>query len=69
TLSGQTIDNTGGAIRSQQALVLNIAKHLNNRGGILSSQQQLVLQGRPDTSVDNEAGTFIAGDHLQISAG
>ncbi|WP_241623235.1 beta strand repeat-containing protein, partial [Rosenbergiella australiborealis] len=69
SLHSQQMDNTGGAVRGQGNVEIHIDNTLDNRSGLLSSQQQLVIQGSPDAVVHNDAGTVIADERLQISAG
>ncbi|WP_241587241.1 hemagglutinin repeat-containing protein [Rosenbergiella epipactidis] len=69
TLHSQSLDNSGGAVRSQGDLVLRIDKDLTNHSGLLSAGQQLLVQGTSDTIVDNQAGTLVADQYLAIDAG
>ncbi|WP_241592666.1 hemagglutinin repeat-containing protein [Rosenbergiella epipactidis] len=69
TLHSQSLDNSGGAVRSQGDLVVRIDKDLTNHSGLLSAGQQLLVQGTSDTIVDNQAGTFVADQYLAIDAG
>ncbi|WP_244986461.1 hemagglutinin repeat-containing protein [Rosenbergiella epipactidis] len=69
TLHSQSLDNSGGAVRSQGDLVLRIDKDLTNHSGLLSAGQQLLVQGTSDTIVDNQVGTLVADQYLAIDAG
>ncbi|WP_232441589.1 hemagglutinin repeat-containing protein [Burkholderia ubonensis] len=64
TLSGQTLDNTQGAVRAQRAQIT--AASLDNQGGSIQTKRRLSIESAGD--VANRDGSIVGGDELKLSA-
>ncbi|WP_242167114.1 MULTISPECIES: filamentous hemagglutinin N-terminal domain-containing protein [unclassified Pseudomonas] len=64
TLTGTSLDNSGGKLLSQQPLVLDLAGDLDNSQGVLSSEDALNVKAR---SLDNNHGSLSSAQDLNVA--
>jgi filamentous hemagglutinin len=75
-IAARRIDNRGGALRADSALVLTSGGTLDNAGGLISSKDTLAIRDTQAATaatertlvIDNGSGTLIAGQYLAIDA-
>ncbi|MBF1995118.1 hemagglutinin repeat-containing protein [Serratia symbiotica] len=65
-LNAVDVDNNRGALRVDDALMLNLSGNLNNTSGLLSAQNRLQTQAQ---QVINSAGAMEAGQQLTLNSG
>ena len=63
TLTGTSLDNSGGTLLSQQPLVLELAGDLDNSQGVLSSEDTLSVKAR---SLNNSKGSVSSAQGLSV---
>ncbi len=63
TLTGTSLDNSGGKLLSQQPLVLELAGDLDNSQGVLSSEDTLSVKAR---SLNNSKGSVSSAQGLSV---
>lgn len=68
-LETAALDNTEGAVRGGDELVLNSAGAVDNARGLLSSFGLLSVNGGQSLALNNSAGTLIAGKMLRLEGG
>ncbi|MGL5423329.1 MAG: filamentous hemagglutinin N-terminal domain-containing protein, partial [Serratia fonticola] len=66
TLNAVDVDNSQGALRVDNALMLNLSGSLNNTSGLLSAQNSLHTQAQ---QITNSAGAMEAGQQLTLNSG
>ncbi|WP_448650374.1 two-partner secretion domain-containing protein [Pseudomonas fluorescens] len=64
TLTGTSLDNSGGKLLSQRSLVLDLAGDLDNSQGVLSSEDALNVKAR---SLDNNHGSLSSAQDLNVA--
>ena len=64
TLTGTSLDNTGGKLLSQQPLMLELAGDLDNSQGVLSSEDALSVKAR---SLINNQGSLSSAQGLSVA--
>jgi len=64
SLTGTSLDNTGGKLLSQQPLVLALAGDLDNSQGVLSSEDALEVKAR---SLNNSQGSLSSAKGLSVA--
>ncbi|HWW07562.1 filamentous hemagglutinin N-terminal domain-containing protein [Collimonas sp.] len=71
-IDADQIDNSGGAIRANDALTIISAGKLNNDNGVISSQNSVTIQDRDATArkleISNSKGVIIAANNLRMDS-